>query len=309
MPAVGLMRNVLLAGSQNAWLRERATRYPFVRRSVSRFMPGEHVEDALDAARRLQVSNITTILTQLGENLTHPDEADEVTAHYLDVLDRIKASGLDAQISIKPTQLGLDLNADQCYRNLQRLVDHAAAFRSTVWMDMESSAYVDPTLALYRRVRGTSDNIGVALQAYLYRTSADFDALLPLAPSIRLVKGAYREPASVAFPRKRDVDANFFTLASRMLAARRGFLAVASHDAALLSRIEQFIAAHGVPNDAYEFEMLYGIQRGLQTRLAGEGRRLRVLISYGEHWFPWYMRRLAERPANVWFVAKSLFSG
>ena len=307
MPAVGLMRNVLLAGSQNAWLRERATRYPFVRRSVSRFMPGEHVEDALDAARRLQVSNITTILTQLGENLTHPDEADEVTAHYLDVLDRIKASGLDAQISIKPTQLGLDLNADQCYRNLQRLVDHAAAFRSTVWMDMESSAYVDPTLALYRRVRGTSDNIGVALQAYLYRTSADFDALLPLAPSIRLVKGAYREPASVAFPRKRDVDANFFTLASRMLAARRGFLAVASHDAALLSRIEQFIAAHGVPNDAYEFEMLYGIQRGLQTRLAGEGRRLRVLISYGEHWFPWYMRRLAERPANVWFVVKNIF--
>jgi proline dehydrogenase len=306
---VNVLRNVLLAGSQNAWLSERAMRYPFVRRSVSRFMPGERIEDAIDAARRLQPAKITTILTQLGENLTRPDEADAVTHHYMDVLERVRAAGLDAQISIKPTQLGLDLDAEQCYRNLQRLVDRAAELHNVVWIDMESSPYVDPTLALYRRVRERSDNIGVALQAYLYRTSADLDALLPLNPAIRLVKGAYREPGKIAFPRKADVDEHFFALASRMLAVRTGLLGIATHDAGLIGRLQDFIREHNVLADAYEFEMLYGIQRGLQTRLAGEGRRVRVLISYGEHWFPWYMRRLAERPANVWFVVKSLVSG
>jgi len=307
--AVNVLRNVLLAGSQSAWLRERARRYRFVRRSVTRFMPGERVEDAIDAARRLQTANITTILTQLGENLTHPEEAAAVTQHYLDVLERVHDARLDAQISIKPTQLGLDLHPEECYRNLQRLVDRAGELGNVVWIDMESSAYVEPTLALYRRVRASSENIGVALQAYLYRTAADLDALLPLDPAIRLVKGAYRELPDVAYPRKRDVDQNFYALATRMLGARTGLLGIATHDAALIGRLQTFIHEHNVGPDAYEFEMLYGIQRGLQTRLAREGRRLRVLISYGEHWFPWYMRRLAERPANVWFVAKSLVSG
>lgn len=310
---MALLRNVLLAGSQSVWLRERAMRYPFVRRSVSRFMPGERVDDALEAAKRLQGTNITTILTQLGENLTRPDEAEAVTRHYLDVLERVRAAGLDAQISIKPTQLGLDLDAEQCYRNLRELVVRAEQAGNFVWIDMESSAYVDRTLALYRRTRADSSRIGVCLQAYLYRTAADLDALLPLEPAIRLVKGAYREPADVAFPRKRDVDESFFTLAARMLDSGSGhnvaLLGIATHDANLIARLERFISSRAVPRDAYEFEMLYGIQRPLQARLARDGRRLRVLISYGEYWFPWYMRRLAERPANVWFVVKSMVSG
>ena len=308
---MALARKVLLAASTNVWLRERATKYGFVRRSVSRFMPGERLEDALEASRAQQSAGINTILTKLGENLTRVEEAEEVTQHYLDVLDKVRAAGLDAQISVKPTQLGLDLDKDLCFRNLQRLVQRAAERGNFVWIDMESSPYVDPTLDLFRRTRERSPFIGVALQAYLYRTAKDIDSLLPLGPAIRLVKGAYLEPADVAFPKKSDVDENYYKLACRMLAedARRtgGLLHVATHDGTLIGRINGFIAQHEVPTSAYEYAMLYGIQRGLQTRLVGEGRRLRVLISYGEYWFPWYMRRLAERPANVTFVLKNMF--
>jgi proline dehydrogenase len=309
---MGLMRNAFLAGSRSVWLRERAMRHGFVRRSVSRFMPGEALDDALEAARALQQQGASSVLTQLGENIKDADEADGVARHYLDVLDQSAARGLDAQISVKPTQLGLDLDFESCLTRLAILLDRVDRHSSFVWIDMESSAYVDATLDLYRRARASSNRVGVCLQAYLRRTPADLEALLPLRPALRLVKGAYQEPADRAFPSKGDVDEAYFSLARRALGESGGaaaaILAIGTHDARLVERLRAVIAERGLPRSAYEFEMLYGIQRGLQARLVAEGMPLRVLISYGAYWFPWYMRRLAERPANVWFVARNLFS-
>src|SRR4030095_3415320 len=308
---MSVARKILLAASTNEWLRQRAMRTAFVRRSVSRFMPGEHIEDALLAARAQEAQGINTIFTRLGENLTRTDEAEAVTEHYLDVLDRVKAAGLNAQISVKPTQLGLDLDSALCFANLQRLVNRAAETENFICINMESSSHVDPTLDLFRRTRARSPLVGLALQAYLHRTARDIETLLPLGAAIRLVKGAYLESPPVALPRKIDVDQNFYKLACRMLgedAQRWGtLLHVATHDPSLVDRVSAFIDQRGLPRSAYEFAMLYGIQRPLQQRLVRSGRRLRVLIAYGEYWFPWYMRRLAERPANVWFVGKNLF--
>ena len=308
---MSLARKLLLAVSTNAWLRERATKTAFVRRSVSTFMPGERLEDAMAAAAEQQRRGIGTILTKLGENLTRVEEAEEVTRHYLEVLDKVKAAGLRVQISVKPTQLGLDLDKELCFNNIQRLVDRAAERENFVWIDMESSPYVDPTLDLFRRTRARSSRVGVALQAYLYRTAQDVESLIPLGAAIRMVKGAYLEPRSIAYPKKADVDENFYKLSCRLLAedVRRagGLLHIATHDPHLVDRLAAFIDQHKVPASAYEYAMLYGIQRGLQQRLVQAGRPLRVLIAYGEYWFPWYMRRLAERPANVWFVLKNVF--
>ena len=305
-----LMRKALLAGSTNPWMREHLTQYAFVKRSVRRFMPGETIDEALVAAQRLRGDGITTILTKLGENLTQAGEFEAVTQHYLEVLDKVAASGLDAQISIKPTQLGLDLDRALCERNLDRLLERAEALNNFVWIDMESSPYVDRTLDLFRRSRAKTRRVGVALQAYLYRTAKDVEALLPLGSAIRIVKGAYLEPPDIAYPRKADVDESFYRLCTRLLApesiAAGTHLHIATHDAALAQRLSRFIAEGRVPTSAYERAMLYGIGRGQQLALARQGQRLRVLISYGEQWFPWYMRRLAERPANVWFVVKNL---
>ena len=226
----------------------------------------------------------------------------------------MKATGLDAQISVKPTQLGLDLDAAQCQRNLDRICEKAERLGNVpVWIDMENSPYVDPTLTLFRASKAKYKGVGIAIQAYLYRTAKDIESLIPLGPAIRIVKGAYLEPADVAYPKKSDVDENFYTLCCRLMAddaQKTGtLLHIATHDIALSDRLLAFIDQRKVPNSAYEFAMLYGIQRGQQQRLAQSGRRLRVLISYGEYWYPWYMRRLAERPANVTFVLKNLFGG
>src|SRR6185503_7428467 len=310
---MSVMRSVLLASSTNPWLRERATKAAFVRRSVRRFWPGERVEDALAAARELKGQGINTILTALGENLTHAEEAEEVTQHYLEVFDKVAAAGLDAHVSVKPTQLGLDLDRGMCERNLDRLLERADQRNNFLWIDMEYSRYVDPTLELYRRARAKSPRVGLALQAYLYRTAKDVEALIPLGPAVRIVKGAYLEPAEVAYPKKSDVDETFFTLCCRLMkedAQTAGVLLhIATHDTSLIERLQKHIETYKVPQSAYEFAMLYGIQRGQQQRLAQSGRRIRVLISYGEYWFPWYMRRLAERPANVTFVLKNLVGG
>jgi proline dehydrogenase len=309
---MSVMRKVLLAMSTSPFLREQATKRAFVRKSVNAFMPGEKIEDALQAAATLKPQGITTILTRLGEGVTKLDEAERVTQHYLDVLDKVKAAGLDAQISVKPTQLGLDLDAAQCQRNLDRICEKAERLGNVpVWIDMENSPYVDPTLALFRASKAKYKGVGIALQAYLYRTAKDIESLIPLGPAIRIVKGAYLEAAEVAYPKKSDVDENFFTLCCRLMnedAQKAGVLLhIATHDTSLIARLGKHIEMYKVPQASYEFAMLYGIQRNQQLRIAQSGRRIRVLISYGEYWFPWYMRRLAERPANVWFVAKSLF--
>jgi proline dehydrogenase len=311
---MSVMRKALLAMSTSPFLREQATKRAFVRKSVSAFMPGEKVEDALQAAATLKPQGINTILTRLGEGVTKLDEAERVTEHYLEVLDKVQAVGLDAQISVKPTQLGLDLDAAQCQRNLDRICEKAERLGNVpVWIDMENSPYVDPTLKLFRTSKARYKGVGVAIQAYLYRTSKDIESLIPLGPAVRIVKGAYLEPPEVAYPKKSDVDDNFYTLCCRLLqddAQKAGtLLHIATHDTALIERLSRFIDDNRVPSSAYEFAMLYGIQRNQQLRLAKEGRRIRVLISYGDYWFPWYMRRLAERPANVTFVLKNLVGG
>ncbi|HYU14691.1 MAG TPA: proline dehydrogenase family protein [Candidatus Acidoferrum sp.] len=303
------MRRALLWASTNPWMRGRAMRTGFVRRSVKRFMPGEHVEDALAAAGKLAPTGLTTILTRLGENLERLEEAAEVCDHYLRVLDLVEQAGLDAHISIKPTQLGFDQSPDACFDYCATLLDRCRAKRSLLWLDMESSPYVDGTLALHRRLRARSDRVGVAFQSYLYRSAKDVDELIELGSAVRLVKGAYLEPPSVAFPKKKDVDRSFFELAARLLpdgARGSSLLHIATHDIGLQEKLRQVIAERAVAADRYEFAMLYGIQSGRQEQLTRDGARTRCLISYGEHWFPWYMRRLAERPANVWFVARNM---
>jgi proline dehydrogenase len=309
---MSVMRKALLAGSQSIWLREKAMRWGFVRRSVSTFMPGERVEDALEAAQVLKEKKITTILTRLGESLAGAEDSQAVADHYVRVMDMVAERGLDAQISVKPTQLAYDQDKEMCFRHLTRLLDHAKLRNNIIWIDMESSEYVDGTIELFMRGRAYSDRIGIALQAYLFRTEKDVEALVPKGCHIRIVKGAYLEPPSVAYPEKKDVDENYFTLAARMLQpdaiAAGTVLHIATHDMRLVERLRALIRERKVPRANYEFAMLFGIQRGAQMQLVSEGEPLRVLISYGEYWFPWYMRRLAERPANVWFVVKNLFN-
>jgi proline dehydrogenase len=308
---VSVARKLLLAASTNTWLRDRATKAAFVRRSVSAFMPGERLDDALAAARSQEQRGVGTILTHLGENVTNAGDAHAVADHYLMVMEAVRDGGLSAQVAVKPSHLGLDIDADLARQHLLQLVSRAEATGNFLWLDMESSPYVDRTLDLFRELRARTSRIGVALQAYLHRTPADIESLLPFGSAIRLVKGAYLEPPAIAFPDKRDVDEQFFALACRMLEAQRsagGLLHIATHDARLVERLRTVVASRGVPRSAYEFAMLYGIQRPLQTRLVTAGEPLRVLIAYGTHWFPWYMRRLAERPANVAFVLKNLLA-
>jgi len=306
------MRNVFLAASQSPWLRERGTKYKFVQRSVSRFMPGETVEEALPVAAELRRQNIGSIFTKLGENVTDAPEAEQVMQDYVDVLGKIKQAGLTTELSVKPTQLGLDLNADLCYTNLKKIIQSEDPQR-VVWIDMEASAYVDPTLDLYRRAKAEFPNVGVCVQAYLYRTAKDLESLLPLGPAIRLVKGAYQEPASVAYAAKKDVDENYFALAQMLVsdAARQAGVraAFATHDTQLIQRICAHCETLRLSRTACEFQMLYGIQRAEQLRLANQGWQSLVLVAYGSYWFPWYMRRLAERPANAWFVLKNMVAG
>jgi proline dehydrogenase len=309
---VSVMRSVFLWCSTNAWMRERATRTRFVRRSVVKFMPGERLEDAIEAAKQLKPSGITTILTRLGENLTRIEEADEVCTHYVAVIDLVRSTGLDAHISVKPTQLGFDQDPDVCLRHLVTILDRTVAANNFLWLDMESSKYVDGTIALYKKLRERTPNVGIAIQAYLYRTVKDLEGLVAIGSAIRLVKGAYMEPASVAYPKKADVDENYLKLASRLLerdADRPGaLLHIATHDIALQERLLKVIVDRAIPASRYELAMLFGIQSQRQRQLATSGARIRCLISYGEYWFPWYMRRLAERPANVGFVIKNMFS-
>jgi proline dehydrogenase len=308
---MSLMRKALLAASTNVWMRERATKTAFVRRSVVKFMPGERIEDAVEAARALKPQRINTILTRLGENLTHIEEANEVSDHYVKVIDLVKTAGLDAQVSVKPTQLGYDQDPEVCFKYCVGLLERCEAAGNFFWLDMESSKYVDGTIALYKRLRERSTKVGIAIQAYLYRTEKDVEDLVALGSAIRLVKGAYLEPASVAFPKKSDVDENYFKLASRLLQDDHtkpgALLHIATHDIPLQERLQNVINERKVSKDRYEFAMLYGIQSSRQQELGKNGIRVRCLISYGEYWYPWYMRRLAERPANVWFVLKNMF--
>jgi proline dehydrogenase len=309
-------RRILVQASESAWLRERAPRLRFVRRASRRFLPGENLDDALAAAGRLADAGISSLVTHLGENVPDRAEADAVTRDYLGVLERIRSAALPAEISVKLTQLGLDVDRDFCFANLTKLAEAAAApaapAQNTVWIDMEQSGYVDATLDLHGRARQAHRNVGVCVQAYLHRTAGDVASLVAMGASVRLVKGAYSEPPEIAFAKKSDVDENFFRLAQTLLgsAAQRAGVraALATHDRSLIARLSAWAAAQGMTKNQLEFAMLYGIQRAEQLRLGREGYRSCVLISYGSYWFPWYMRRLAERPANILFIARNLLS-
>jgi len=303
------MRRVFLWAARNPWLKSRLPRFRFMKRAVRRFMPGETLASALDAAAPLEAAGIGTMYTRLGENLTSLAEADEVADHYIEVFDSIAARGYRGEVSVKPTQLGLDHDEDRTLAHLTRLAQKAADIGSYLWIDMEGSAYVEPTIRLYERLRAVQPRTGICLQAYLKRTPGDLERLRPLDPAIRLVKGAYDEPDAIAYRDKRQVDASYLSLAVDFLKTGRGKpirLGLGSHDVALIEQIAEQVAAAGVPRDGFEVEMLYGIRSREQYRLARAGYRVQTLIAYGDAWYPWYMRRLAERPANVAFAIRSL---
>ena len=307
---MGIGRSVLLAAAKSDALNRFATRSRVVRRATRAFMPGESMDDGLRAGEAIAASGRGLLYTRLGEAITHGAAAAAVRDHYVELFDAIKARGLPAQVSVKPTQLGLDLSMEACADHLAALADRAEDTGSALWLDMEDATYVDRTLALYRGIRARHAKAGIALQAYLFRTPNDVEGLLPLRPTIRLVKGAYAEAPEVAYAKKRDTDAAFEAMAARMLeAAARGecLPILGTHDMPLIRRIVARARGLGVGPGTYEIHMLFGIRDAEQRALRGEGESVATLVSYGEAWYRWYMRRLAERPANVVFVLRSMF--
>ena len=306
---MGLSRNILLWASTNKWASTHLSRYRFVRRAVKRFVPGETEEDALAEALRLEQDGFTTMLTFLGENVTETAEATAVTRRYLALLDLIHERGLDSQVSIKLTQLGLDIHRDDCRDNLMLLAERAADTGSMVWIDMESSTCTDITLDLFRVSLEAHGSTGLCLQSYLKRSADDLDSLLHLHPAIRLVKGAYQEPADIAFPSRSDVDTNFRDLALRIIeeGTGRGLLALGTHDEELVDGIVDVVRNTGIEDSGLEIQMIHGIGRRAQRRWLSEGLHVRILLCYGDAWYAWFMRRLAERPANIWFVLRNIF--
>ncbi len=307
---MSIARSALLRASKSQWLASQMTQRAFARRAVKRFMPGERLSDALDAAQALTPAKIGTIITRLGETLTGERNTDEVRDHYLSALGEIATRRLPTELSVKPTQLGLDQSVDDCARQIAPIAARSAQDGKTLWVDMEDSSYVDRTLALYEQLKAGNDKVGLCIQSYLFRTPKDLERLLAVKPAIRLVKGAYAEPADVAFPAKKDTDAQYVSLGVRLLeAARAGgaFPVFGTHDMTIVNHLVAKAADLGVAPGQFEVHMLYGIRTAEQRALAAQGHAVRCLISYGNNWFPWYMRRLAERPANVWFVVRSAF--
>ena len=303
-------RSILLAASRSRSLNDFALRSKFVKRATRTFMPGERAADALEAGAVIAASGRGLIFTQLGEAIASAKAAVAVRDHYLWFFDQIRARGLPAQVSVKPTQLGLDLSPDECERHLLALAAKAEETGSALWLDMEDSRYVDRTLDLYVTLKRNHPSTGIALQAYLRRTPEDLARLMSILPVIRLVKGAYDEPKEVAFEKKSDTDRAYYELASRMLDGASTTVCVpifGTHDLALIAQIVGQARASGLGKDKYQIHMLYGIRDSAQRRLVAEGHIVKTLVSYGAAWYRWYMRRLAERPANVLFVVKSLF--
>jgi proline dehydrogenase len=305
------MRRILLWMAANRWLRRNLPRLPFAQRAVRRFMPGENVEAALAAAAKFNEQGIGILFTRLGENVTRTHEADATADHYLRLIEEAHRRGLDSEASVKLTQLGFDIDRRRTYEHMVGLAQAARANGDhTVWIDMEGSAHTEPTIQLYEKLKTERPNTGICLQAYLKRTYTDIQRLLPLDPRIRLVKGAYAEPAVIAYHKGREVDANFLALCVSMLEARRAGhqlqLGLGTHDVRLIEQVAQHADSIGLPRTSFDVEMLYGIRPDQQRRLKTEGYNVRVLIAYGEAWYSWYMRRLAERPANVIFALRQL---
>ena len=303
-----MLRALLLELAKSSRLRRWIASNGTTRRLAQRFVPGEDLAPALEAARRSNRAGMAVSLDHLGENVVSREDAERARRAYTDALDRIAAENLDANVSLKLTHLGLDLGDEFGAEQLRIVTQRAAALRNFVRVDMEGSEYTDRTLRIVRQARAETDAVGTVIQACLYRSEKDIQDLLKIGCRIRLVKGAYKEPSEIAFPRKKDVDANYIKL-MRLLLPSGIYHAMATHDPEMIDATVRFAAERGIPKDKFEFQMLYGIRTDLQSRLVREGCRVRVYIPFGKDWFPYFMRRLAERPANLLFFARNLLRG
>lgn len=308
-----LLRRVLLYLSTAGWARGLVSRLWVSRRVARRFVAGETLQDAINATQELNKNGLLVSLDYLGESVNSAEDTKAVVQTYVDLLTRIQQENLQASVSLKLTHLGLDISEDLCITNLRQILTEAKERGNIpVTIDMESSAYTEITLRIYRTLRDeyNFDNVGTVIQAYLYRSKDDMQALAQENARIRICKGAYLEPAEVAFPAKADVDKQYTQIVESYLTTpTQAYLDIATHDENMIQAAEQTIKKHGVSKDRYEFQMLYGIRTSRQTELAQAGYKVRVYVPFGEAWYPYFMRRLAERPANLWFFARSFFRG
>jgi proline dehydrogenase len=305
---MSLLRSTFIGLSQNSSLRRFAEKSTLGRRMSSRFVAGFRIEDALSAATVLGAQGLAVTLDSLGENVTSPSQAQQSAQIYHWLLDAIAQSKLDANVSLKLTQMGMDLSNELAFDIVSGLVDHAVRANSFVRVDMEGSAYTQATIDLVRKLHAVPANrghVGIVIQAYLRRSEADIATLLGDCTRIRLCKGAYQEPADVAFPDKKDVDRNFVALTQTLLKSGV-FHGIATHDPAMINATKDFARAQQIDPASFEFQMLYGIRRDLQRSLIQEGYKVRIYVPFGEQWYPYFMRRLAERPANVLFIARNM---
>lgn len=305
-----MFRSLLLYLSEAAWARTLITNVGPVHRAAERFVAGESLAQAIEVARRLNDDGLEVTLDHLGEKVTNEWGALQATQDYLALLDAVATDQVRATVSLKLTQLGLDIGEALCLDNMRRILERARATDNHVTIDMESSAYTESTLRVYRTLRQDYPNVGVVIQAYLYRSEADIRALAREGAFVRLCKGAYKEPPDRAFPDKADVDANFARLTELFLTEGTGagaYLAIATHDEKMIAAAKAFVRAHQIPYDRFEFQMLYGIRPHLQAELRDDGYKVRIYAGYGTEWYPFFMRRLAERPANVWFIVSNFF--
>lgn len=303
-----MLRSTLLYLSERETPKKFLTRHSVGRRLASRFIAGEELEDALRAVRELNALGFTVTLDCLGESVHEAAAAEEACRVYLEILDRLAAEQLGSHVSVKLTQLGLAVDEALACRLLSSICERAARYRNFVRVDMEGSAFTEKTLRVFRTVNVPREVLGIAIQAYLYRSEGDVDSLLQLGARIRLVKGAYKEPPELAFPKKADVDLNFQKLTEKLLSSGH-YHAIATHDDALIAATQAAARARGLPPNSFEFQFLYGIRRQLQRELLKQGWRVRVYVPYGRQWYAYFMRRLAERPANLLFLVRNLLRG
>ena len=302
------LRSLILAAADSPRIQRFVQKYGF-KLGAARFVAGESLDSAVPVLRRLNEQGLLTNTTLLGEGVRDEAETRAVVAAYRELLDRIQAEDLRTNVALKLTHLGLSIDEELAQRNVAELVQHAATVGNFVRIDMEESRHVEPTLRIYRYLRESGHaNVGAVLQSYLFRAEDDLAALLPLAPNLRLVKGAYLEPPEIAYPHKRDVDAAYVRLLETALRGE-GFTAIATHDEALIEHAISFSCEHGIPNDRFQFQMLYGVRPRLQLDLVRRGFDVLVATPYGPEWYRYLMRRLAERPANVLFLLRNLVRG
>ena len=303
-----LTRSALIYLSRQEGLKDFATRFSLFKKLTTRFIAGENIDEAVAAIKDVNARGCTATFDHLNESVTGTAETEAEVREYQDVLARIDESGIDSNVSIKLTQFGLEIDPELAYRNARRVVTDAVRRGNFVRVDMEGSNVTQSTIDCFKRLRDEFDlnDVGVALQSYLYRTMEDARALLKIPARIRICKGAYHEPPEVAYPDKKDVDDNYVRV-MQLLLSSGGYHGIATHDPKMIDATVEFAQREGIGKDAFEFQMLYGIRRDLQDQLARDGYRMRVYVPYGKHWYPYFMRRLAERPANIWFVMKNMF--